>query len=73
MVFMTNVEKIEESDQDYDESDCVDLLCCCLVRNLNKLVFSQKDNVFIKSCINISTGCLKKYQFVAFFSEVLSH
>ena len=41
MVVLTNFEKIEENDQDYDESDCVDLACCCMVRifinNENKM------------------------------------
>ena len=32
MAFLSNVETVEESEPDYDESDCVDLLCCCMVR-----------------------------------------
>ena len=32
MAFLSNVETRGESDPDYDESDCVDLLCCCMVR-----------------------------------------
>ena len=31
MVVVSNFEKIEDQDQGYDESDCVDLFCCAVV------------------------------------------
>ena len=31
MVVVSNFEKIEDQDQEYDESDCVDLFCCAMV------------------------------------------
>ena len=32
MVVVSNFEKVEDQDQGYDESDCVDLCCCAMVR-----------------------------------------
>ena len=36
MVVVSNFEKIEDQDQEYDESDCVDLFCCAMVSLDNK-------------------------------------
>ena len=36
MAVVSNFEKIEDQDQEYDESDCVDLFCCAMVSLDNK-------------------------------------
>ena len=32
MVLISNIEQaVEENEKGYDEGDCVDLVCCCMV------------------------------------------